>query len=92
MRIHAHWRAQKTYTQHRDTDTQTQTHTHTHTHTHVSIFSIFSFLQVGTGWDDNLEEGEDEGKGVSWVEQAKQMAVEEAAKMESVPFFFPGVR
>ena len=55
--------------------------THTHTHTCRHVLYIF-FLQVGTGWDDNLDEGEDEGKGVSWVEQAKQMAVEEAAKME----------
>ena len=41
--------------------------------------------QVETGWDDGEDEGEDEGSGVSWVEQAKLMAVDEAAKLEYVP-------
>ena len=41
--------------------------------------------QVETGWDDVEDDGEDEGSGVSWVEQAKLMAVEEAAKLEYVP-------
>ena len=42
-------------------------------------------VQVETGWDDVEDDGEDEGSGVSWVEQAKLMAVEEAAKLEYVP-------
>jgi len=35
---------------------------------------------VGTGWEDDDEDGDDEGAGVSWVERCKVMAAEEAAK------------